>query len=202
MGFLHMPKVSKAFSQDAPDVHETENGVAGLAFDYTTADVEGVMNNPNLEDGPVPRLTIRTAVMAMIAAMGGFIFGYDTGQISGFLEMPNFLQRFGQRHHDGTLYFSNARSGLIVALLSIGTLIGALLAAPLANRIGRRASIPWWTLIFVIGVTIQIAVADGQWVGIVMGRWVAGLGVGSLSVLVPLYMSESTPKQVRGAVVW
>jgi len=202
MGFLHMPKVSKASSQGSSNLNETENGVAGVAFDYTTTDVEAVMNNPTLDDGPVPRVTIRTVVMAVIAAMGGFIFGYDTGQISGFLEMDNFLQRFGQEHADGTLYFSNVRSGLIVALLSIGTLIGALLAAPLANKIGRRASIPWWCLIFVIGVTIQIAVADGQWVGIVMGRWVAGLGVGSLSVLVPLYMSESTPKQVRGAVVW
>ncbi len=134
--------------------------------------------------------------------MGGFIFGYDTGQISGFLEMDNFLQRFGETREDGTKYFSNVRAGLIVGLLSIGTLIGALLAAPLANRIGRRACIPWWCLIFVIGVTVQIAVSDGQWVGIAMGRWVAGLGVGSLSVLIPLYMSESTPKQVRGAVVW
>lgn len=140
--------------------------------------------------------------MAVIAAMGGFIFGYDTGQISGFLEMRVFLERFGETKPDGTLYFSNVRSGLIVALLSIGTAIGALLAAPLSNRIGRKGSIPWWCLIFVIGVTIQIAVAEGQWVGIAMGRWVAGLGVGSLSVLVPLYMSESTPKQVRGAVVW
>ena len=52
-----------------------------------------------------------------------------------------------------------------------------------------------------IGVTIQIAVSDGQWVGIVMGRWVAGLGVGAMSILVPLYMSETTPKHVRGAVV-
>ena len=115
--------------------------------------------------------------------------------------MDNFKERFAEEGADGELFFSNARSGLIVGLLSIGTLVGALLAAPLANKIGRKASIPWWTLIFVIGVVVQVAVSQGQWVGIVMGRWVAGLGVGSLSVLIPLYMSESTPKQVRGAVV-
>lgn len=40
-----------------------------------------------------------------------------------------------------------------------------------------------------------------QWVGIVMGRWVAGLGVGALSVLVPLYMAETSPVPVRGAVI-
>jgi SP family sugar:H+ symporter-like MFS transporter len=41
----------------------------------------------------------------------------------------------------------------------------------------------------------------GDWVGIAMGRWTAGLGVGGLSVLVPLYMSETSPVPVRGAVV-
>ena len=46
-------------------------------------------------------------------------FGYDTGQISGFLELPNFKERFGQRHKDGTYYFSDVRSGLIVALVSM-----------------------------------------------------------------------------------
>lgn len=184
-----------------PGIKEQEDGIANINFDQNTDDTETIMNNPDLDDGKVPRVTFRTAVMAIIAAMGGFIFGYDTGQISGFLEMQVFLERFGETNADGKLYFSNVRSGLIVALLSIGTAIGALLAAPLADRIGRRGSIPWWCLVFAIGVTIQIAVGEGQWVGVAMGRWVAGLGVGSLSVLVPLYMSESTPKQVRGAVV-
>jgi len=46
-------------------------------------------------------------------------FGYDTGQISGFLAMPNFLERFGQfNEKTGKFYFSNVRSGLIVALVS------------------------------------------------------------------------------------
>jgi len=46
-----------------------------------------------------------------------------------------------------------------------------------------------------------MAVGSGNWVGIMMGRWTAGLGVGGLSVLVPLYMSETSPVPVRGAVV-
>jgi SP family sugar:H+ symporter-like MFS transporter len=56
-------------------------------------------------------------------------------------------------------------------------------------------------MIFSIGVVAQVAVGTGDWVGIVMGRWTAGLGVGALSVLVPLYMSETSPVNVRGAVV-
>lgn len=68
-------------------------------------------------------ITIRTIVMACLTAMGGFIFGYDTGQISGFLEMRVFLERFGQptpvtTEHPYGYYFTNVRSGLIVGLVS------------------------------------------------------------------------------------
>jgi len=156
--------------------------------------------------GKVPGITIRTVVMAMLVAMGGFIFGYDTGQISGFLQMQVFLERFGTPTAvDATnqygYHFSNVRSGLIVGMLSIGTLVGCLSAGPLANKFGRRTCIPYWCLIFCIGVTIQMAVASGEWVGIVIGRLVAGFGVGALSVLVPMYMAETSPVPVRGAVI-
>jgi SP family sugar:H+ symporter-like MFS transporter len=52
--------------------------------------------------------------------------GYDTGQISGFLEMPDFLEKFADRGPDGTLAFSNWKSGLIVALVCSDTLQGRL----------------------------------------------------------------------------
>jgi len=97
--------------------------------------------------------------------------------------MPDFLQRFGQWHSDGTYYFSNVRSGLIVGMLSIGTLIGALLAAPIADKIGRKPSVSFWVVIFTVGLIVQIA-SEHHWYQIMMGRWVAGLGVGALSLLV------------------
>jgi len=71
----------------------------------------------------IPNITMRTFVMTILVAMGGFIFGYDTGQISGFLEMQVFLEMFGiptevsEKHKFG-YYFTNVRSGLIVALVS------------------------------------------------------------------------------------
>jgi hypothetical protein len=55
--------------------------------------------------------------MGVIVSIGGMIFGYDTGQISGFLEMPNFLENFGDRGPDGQFAFSNWKSGLIVSLV-------------------------------------------------------------------------------------
>ncbi|RAK99895.1 sugar porter family MFS transporter [Aspergillus ibericus CBS 121593] len=152
-------------------------------------------------DTPIPLLTWRSFLMGIFVSMGGFLFGYDTGQISGFLEMPDFLQRYGQQHSDGTYYFSNARSGLIVGLLSIGTLIGALIAAPIADRIGRKWSISWWSAMVCVGITVQISSPVGKWYQVAMGRWVAGLGVGALSLLVPMYQAETGPRHIRGSLV-
>ncbi|EOA92310.1 uncharacterized protein SETTUDRAFT_162736 [Exserohilum turcica Et28A] len=145
---------------------------------------------------------MRIIAMAIIVSMGGFIFGYDTGQISGFLEMPDFLQRFADQKdpQTGKLKFSNWKSGLIVALLSIGTLMGALIAAPIADRFGRKYSIVFWNIIFCVGVIVQITTTN-TWYQISLGRWVAGLGVGALSVLTPMYQSETAPRYVRGALV-
>ncbi|KAF7556009.1 hypothetical protein G7Z17_g1751 [Cylindrodendrum hubeiense] len=154
----------------------------------------------HLDYSPLKRISGRSWAMGILISMGGMIFGYDTGQISGFLEMPDFLERFGQRNDDGDLYFSNVRSGLIVALLSIGTLIGALTAAPIADRFGRKPSISFWCLITSIGFVIQIA-TETAWYQIMIGRFVAGLGVGALSLLVPMYQAETAPAWIRGALV-
>jgi SP family sugar:H+ symporter-like MFS transporter len=103
--------------------------------------------------------------------------------------MPDFLDRFGETGSNGEKEFGTVRSGLIVALLSIGTLIGALVAAPVSDRIGRKFSISGWTWIIAIGFVIQIS-SNRNWVQIMMGRWVAGLGVGALSLLVPMFQAE------------
>ncbi|KAH8802770.1 sugar porter family MFS transporter [Xylogone sp. PMI_703] len=153
------------------------------------------------DETPIPRLTVHSFLMGVFVSMGGFIFGYDTGQISGFLGMQNFLMRFGQRHASGEYYFSNVRSGLIVGLLSIGTLMGALIGGPVADRIGRKWSISAWCVMLHIGLIVQMTATQGKWYQIVVGRWIAGLGVGALSLLVPLYQGESAPRHIRGALI-
>ncbi|OAP59076.1 hypothetical protein AYL99_06374 [Fonsecaea erecta] len=181
LGLSNWVKYDK-YNPNAPGATEARKSLAGL--DYS----------------PLRRVTWASFWMGILISMGGFIFGYDTGQISGFLAMPDFLQRFGQRHSDGTYYFSNVRSGLIVAMLSIGTLIGALVAAPIADFIGRRLSVTLWCVIFCIGNIVMIS-SEHHWYQIMMGRWVAGLGVGALSLLVPMYMAETAPRHIRGSLI-
>jgi SP family sugar:H+ symporter-like MFS transporter len=78
--------------------------------------------------------------------------------------------------------------------------MGALIAAPIADTFGRKYSIVFWNIIFCVGVIVQITTTN-TWYQISLGRWVAGLGVGGLSVLTPMYMSETAPRYVRGALV-
>lgn len=152
-------------------------------------------------DTPIPRLTARSLVMALFVSMGGLLFGYDTGQISGFQEMDNYLQRYGELKANGKYEFSDTRSGLIVGLLSIGTLIGALCAAPVADFLGRKWSITIWCIVLNIGLIVQISSPSGHWWQMVVGRWVTGLGVGGCSLLVPMYQGESAPRHIRGAMI-
>ncbi|KAI1078465.1 general substrate transporter [Whalleya microplaca] len=154
----------------------------------------------SLDYSPLPRVTMASFTMGALVSMGGLIFGYDTGQISGFLEMPDFQRRFGQIKADGSYGFSNVRSGLIVGLLSIGTLIGALIAAPIADKIGRRWSVCFWSIVVSVGFIIQVASVDA-WEQMMIGRLVAGWGVGALSLLVPMYQAETAPPWIRGALV-
>ncbi|KAI9733793.1 MAG: hexose transporter hxt1 [Claussenomyces sp. TS43310] len=181
--------------------HSNGNTAAAATQTNGSHDAEKVPGD-NYDDSPIPRLTIHSFIMGVFVSMGGFIFGYDTGQISGFLGMAEFQARFGQKDPSGPGYhFSNVRSGLIVGLLSIGTLMGALLAAPTADRIGRKWSISAWCIMLHIGLIVQMASTQGKWYQIVVGRYIAGLGVGALSLLVPMYQGESAPRHIRGALI-
>ena len=138
--------------------------------------------------------------MALFVSMGGLLFGYDTGQISGFQEMSNYQHRYGELI-GGKWGFSDTRAGLIVGLLSIGTLMGALIGAPVADYLGRKWSITFWNVILIVGLIVQISTPDGHWWQMVVGRWVTGLGVGGCSLLVPMYQGESAPRHIRGAMI-
>ncbi|RCK67005.1 Galactose transporter [Candida viswanathii] len=139
-------------------------------------------------------------IMCVLIAFGGYVFGFDTGTIPGFVNMTDFQRRFGSRRDDGTYYFSNARTGMMIGLFNAGCAIGALFLSKLADLYGRRFAISVSMLIYISGVIIQIA-AQHAWFQVMIGRIITGVAVGTLSVVCPLFISEVSPKHLRGTLV-
>lgn len=141
-------------------------------------------------------------MLALVASIGGFIFGYDTGQISDILLMDDFRQRFATCSNPAevsTCEFTTVRAGLIVSLLSIGTLAGALAGAVVADTLGRKLAMVVECLMFMIGVIVQLT-SFTVWQQVAVGRFISGLGVGALSAVVPMYQAEAAPSQLRGTL--
>src|SRR6195256_4706270 len=120
-------------------------------------------------------------------ALGGLLFGYDTGVISGaLLFIPNDFK------------LSPFLQGAIVAGLLLGAMIGAAFAGRLSDRLGRRRLIIIAAVVFTVG-SLLAAVAPSVAV-LVAARFIIGLAVGSAALVVPLYLSEIAPTEVRGAI--
>jgi SP family sugar:H+ symporter-like MFS transporter len=131
------------------------------------------------------KVTFIAVWLGLVASIGGFMFGYVSGQISGFFSMEDYARRFGALQADGSYTFSAARQGSITGLLCIGCLFGALVAGKIADSLGRRLSISLSAFFCCIGTVIEVS-SETAWAQFAIGRVVNGLGIGSLSVLVPM----------------
>ncbi|HTI82297.1 MAG TPA: sugar porter family MFS transporter [Acetobacteraceae bacterium] len=127
-------------------------------------------------------------VIAGVAALGGLLFGYDTGVISGALL---FIRQ--------VMSLSPTLQGIVVAIALAGATIGAAVAGYLSDRMGRRRIILGAGLLFIAGAIIS-AFAQGVPV-LLIGRFLVGLAIGTASMLTPLYLAEIAPANDRGAIV-
>ncbi|TDZ40157.1 putative glucose transporter rco-3 [Colletotrichum spinosum] len=139
-------------------------------------------------------------MVGLFVASGGLLFGYDTGTINGILSMTAFRRDFSNGYmENGKPAIEPAQSSIIVAILSAGTILGALMAAPMGDTWGRRISLILSVGVFSFGGIFQVCAHDVPM--LLVGRFFAGVGVGSISVLVPVYQSEMAPKWIRGSLV-
>ncbi|KAF2004386.1 glucose transporter-like protein [Amniculicola lignicola CBS 123094] len=135
--------------------------------------------------------------IGLFVAFGGVLFGYDTGTISGILAMDYWKREFSTEA-DGEI--TAAQDSLIVSILSAGTFFGALFAAPFGDLLGRRLGLMTSAgIVFNLGVILQTASTSQPL--FIAGRFFAGLGVGLVSALIPMYQSETSPKWIRGTIV-
>jgi sugar porter (SP) family MFS transporter len=130
----------------------------------------------------------KVARYALLIALGSFLFGYDTGVVSGALL---FIKQ--------SFHLSSFQQGTVVSVLLLGAIVGALSAGRVADRLGRKKTLGLVALIFALGIAIA-ALASG-YAMILVGRVIMGLGVGGVSAIVPTYLSEISPAQIRGRVL-
>ena len=143
------------------------------------------MSNSAQVSAKASSLVIRSAI---VAAVGGLIFGFDTAVISG----ANAALKVQFNLDDGGL-------GATVAIATVGTIIGALIGGRSADRFGRRKLLFFIGILYVLGA-LGTALAPSHLV-LMIFRFIGGIGVGLSSVCAPIYTAEIAPARVRGRLV-
>ncbi|EMC98473.1 hypothetical protein BAUCODRAFT_427418 [Baudoinia panamericana UAMH 10762] len=129
-------------------------------------------------------------LIGSFAAIGSFLFGYDLGVIAEVVASQSFKDAFLQTN-------GATRSGTVVALFTGGCFCGAFLAS-YSDPLGRRGTILMACCIFIVGGAIQTAgVAISM---LYVGRLIAGIGVGFLTMIIPIYQAELAHRKIRGKI--
>lgn len=134
---------------------------------------------------------------AFIASLGGFSFGYDQGVISIINVMPQFHAKYPEM--DPANSGSGFYKGFMTAMLEFGAFLGCFFMPKLCDKISRKWALSFVVVIFNIGAIIQTAAPN--YATLVAGRTIGGIGVGTLALGAPLYISEISPPNLRGALL-
>jgi MFS family permease len=125
----------------------------------------------------------------MFASVGSILYGYDLGVIAEAIHSDNFVMQFNP---------TASQSGAVVSVFTGGAFFGAMFAGPAGDYLGRKKTIMLGALIFIVGGSLQTAAQSLDY--LYAGRAIAGLGVGFLVMIIPLYQAELAHPSIRGAV--
>ena len=123
--------------------------------------------------------------LSLAAAMGGFLFGYDTAVING-----------GEQQIQSVWSLSSVMHGWVMSSALWGTVIGAMSGGRICDRLGRKPTL------FVVGVLYLLSAVWSAFAGgpysLMVARFIGGIGVGISSIAAPVYISEISPAGSRG----
>ena len=127
-------------------------------------------------------------VVSLLSAIGGFLFGYDTGIVSGAMLLIK-----------ADMALNDLWQELIVSMTVAFAWIFSSIAGIFTDAFGRRPVVLIASFLFFIG-SVVMAIATGKWI-LLLGRAIAGAGIGLASMVVPMYIAEVAPDDVRGSLV-
>ena len=164
------PNLVKHLSQDVDGFTHHAEDITADREPYGPPGLRGLVSSPFV------------LLCAACSTLGGLLFGYDQGVVSVILVMDQFLTEF-PRISDGGFW-----KGLLTAMIELGAFVGALNQGWIADKISRRYSIIVAVVIFTIGSVLQTAAVDYSM--LTVARLIGGIGIGMLSMVAPLYISE------------
>lgn len=132
-------------------------------------------------------MKINKKLIFFLGALGGLLYGYDMGVISGALL---FIK--------DDIPLNSFTEGLVVSSMLVGAIVGSGASGPMSDRLGRRRVVFIIAIIYIVGALI-LALAPSMQI-LVLGRLVIGLAVGGSTAIVPVYLSEMAPTEQRGSL--
>ena len=148
----------------------------------------GSLQQPLLREVRPPADNTYLYALTSLAAIGGFLFGYDTGVVSGAMLL--LVKEFG---------FSSKQQELIVSVTLVGCIFSACLSSIATTKLGRQPVILFASMVFIAGSAILSTAENFEM--LLVGRAVVGIAVGLASMAVPMYIAEAAPPEKRGMLV-
>ncbi|RMY68300.1 hypothetical protein D0863_07205 [Hortaea werneckii] len=188
---MEQPKIENNVSlkEDSSRTHDgpscQHNDEVDVNLSYGDNGIRGIVRSPY------------TFGAALLASFGGFSFGFDQGLISIILTMQQFHATFPEVDPKNSSYGFN--TGFMTGMLELGAFVGCLGYPLLADRYSRKIGLAVATTFFCIGAIIQTAATN--YGALVAGRTIGGIGVGTLAMGAPLYISEIAPLNLRGSLL-
>ncbi|ROP72847.1 sugar porter family MFS transporter [Curtobacterium sp. PhB115] len=144
----------------------------------------GALELPPLTTGPHRK---RIGLISVVACLGGLLFGYDTGVSNG-----------AEISIQSQLGLDDIGLGVVISSLVFAAAVGGLIGGPVSDRIGRRSTILAMAVFFFCGTLL--AVFSPNFEVLLAGRIAVGLAVGAASIVVPVYLAELAPLEIRGMI--
>jgi MFS family permease len=128
-------------------------------------------------------------LVGLFASLGSLLYGYDLGVIAQVIASQSFNAKFQP---------NAAETGAVVSVFTGGAFFGAGAAGPMGDKLGRRMTILCGALVFILGGALQTGAQALSY--LYSGRLIAGVGVGILVMIIPVYQAELAHPDIRGRI--